>query len=421
MVQVWSSRNQIVYLSVRKRSLFALIGITIFTALPATAENDITVNMDPIPEIRSNHGNFSLRPTGRIHIDNAFFNDDKTDHPDDHAIRRFRVGFIGTVNHNFTYKMDVEFGNKLSGESAEVKDGFIAYTGNNYVNIRAGNFRPASGLEKLTSSNHITFIERSLPTNVFETPHILGIQAYGGNTHYSWALGLHNDNAATKSNDDEATSVTGRLTYAPLSSQGRVLHFGVSDSYQFPDQSTDSVSFSATAENSIQTKKSAATGNISNVDAVNLFGLEAAGVYQNFSLQGEYFITSIKRESVANLAFHGWYLQSSWFLTGESRNYNARNGAFGRITPTYSFDLNKNHWGAWELAARYSNLDLNDNNIQGGNIKNLTLGLNWHLNPHARLMANYISTHTDNVTPSGSNVAAGDSPDTLLLRAQIDF
>lgn len=57
----------------------------------------------------------------------------------------------------------------------------------------------------------------------------------------------------------------------------------------------------------------------------------------------------------------------------------------------------KRKWGAWEVAARLSYLDLNDGgDIKGGQETNLTLGLNWYLNPNLRLMFNYIRAHVEN-------------------------
>ena len=46
--------------------------------------------------------------------------------------------------------------------------------------------------------------------------------------------------------------------------------------------------------------------------------------------------------------------------------------------------------GAWELAARWSYLELNDKNIEGGRPSDVTIGVNWYYNNRMRFMANYV-------------------------------
>jgi len=55
--------------------------------------------------------------------------------------------------------------------------------------------------------------------------------------------------------------------------------------------------------------------------------------------------------------------------------------------------------GAWELAVRYSQLNLNSNDIRGGNEKDLTVGLNWYTTPNLKLMTNYVNVLEVNEGP----------------------
>ena len=82
-------------------------------------------------------------------------------------------------------------------------------------------------------------------------------------------------------------------------------------------------------------------------------------------------------------------LQASYFLTGEHRPYKASDGAFTRVKPLKNYSKDGGQ-GAWELAARLSYMNLNDGDVSGGRLRDLTLGVNWYLNPNVRTMWNYI-------------------------------
>lgn len=384
---------------------------------------DVKISMAPAPKVESVDGRFSFQPVGRVNLDYASFNDDKTNHPDAATFRRARLGFKGKVDSDIEYKLEFDFGNKGSSESASFKDVYIAYSGFKPVSFKIGNFKPALGLAELISSSNTTFIEIANPVSTFTTSEIIGAQIYGGGNHYSWALGVHNDKSTVKSSSDEARSVVGRVTYAPIAREGLVLHMGAAISYREPDTASESVSFSTKAENSLQTKYSAITPSLTSVDHVTITGLEAAGVYGPLSLQGEYMHTKVARSATSlDNNFSGWYAQASWVLTGESRPYSAKSGTFSGIKPNHNFSIKGKGLGAWEVAVRYSAIDLNDAGVNGGGLRDVTLGLNWYLNPYTKLMANYIIVNGDNTAPSPSTgVPTDDDPRIALFRAQVAF
>ena len=373
-------------------------------------ENPVKVTMNPSPKIE--YGDFSWQPFGRIQLDYAAFNDDKRDHPDGAEFRRARLGMKGQIAKDFGYKAEIDFAN----EGVNFKDVYMNYTGIENTEIRIGNFKPPMGLEELTSGNDITFIERSAATSAFATGEIIGA---GVSTHgEDWLLsgGLFNDDAGRQSSDDEAWSAGVRGTYAPLHESGKVVHIGGSATYRKPDQANDSFDFDATTENALQSTDSV-SANFTNADNAQLYGLEAAGVLGPFSAQGEYFLVDVERTNGrSNLDFSGGYAQASWVLTGESRSYSAKDGKFGTVKPAHAFNPRNGEWGAVELAARYSTIDVTDQDISGGEMDNYTLGANWYLNNNMRLMANYIFVDTDN-----SAVTPNDDPQILLLRSQVNF
>jgi phosphate-selective porin OprO/OprP len=121
----------------------------------------------------------------------------------------------------------------------------------------------------------------------------------------------------------------------------------------------------------------------------------------------------------ANVDFWGVYAQVSFFLTGEHRPYEPDYGRFGRVRPKANIDPAEGGFGAFEVAARYSYLDLDDRNVQGGRLSDVTLGLNWYLFPNARIMLNYI--HADLSDREAPAFDVSGTGDIVQTRFQVDF
>jgi phosphate-selective porin OprO/OprP len=169
------------------------------------------------------------------------------------------------------------------------------------------------------------------------------------------------------------------------------------------------------------------TGNLA-TDNADLVGAEAAWVAGPLSVQAEYLWTHLDNASIpagaalGDVDLHGYYVFLSYFLTGEHRPYDTTVGAFGRVKPNENFWLVRTcdghcmGLGAWEAAVRYSNVDLDDSGLNGGNLNEVTAGLNWYWNPNVRMMFNYIWSERDINAPQNS----GDVQ-ILAARASLDF
>ena len=69
------------------------------------------------------------------------------------------------------------------------------------------------------------------------------------------------------------------------------------------------------------------------------------------------------------------------------RKYRNRAGIFGPVPVAKS--VYQGGWGAWELGLRFSDLDLTDGLIDGGEMDILSLGLSWWLTPIFNVNMNY--------------------------------
>ncbi|MFG0286651.1 MAG: porin, partial [Rhodopirellula sp. JB044] len=153
------------------------------------------------------------------------------------------------------------------------------------------------------------------------------------------------------------------------------------------------------------------TGIIPGADYYNLLGLETVVNLGALQLVGEYQSNWVERNGFENVHLNGGYLYASYFLTGEHIPWDRESGTLGRVKPFENFWLvdtagggRAAGWGAWQIAARYSQANFNDEDIFGGDGESFTFGLNWHWNSNARMQFNYIHGRiTDRNENSGDN------------------
>ncbi len=354
----------------------------------------------------------SLKIGGRIQADWMWISEDQsvTDAIGDQAngseFRRARLYMSGDLYGNLTFKSQFDF----AGGSTALKDVFIGLKALPGIgNLKAGHYKEPYSLEELTSSNYHTFIERSL-TNVFSPSRNTGLTVYNSqfDQRLTWAAGVFRDTDNGGTNLGNGVGSTFRLTGLPVVTEQKdsLLHLGISYSLRRPsdgalrwrqrpelhltDRYVDTRSFPA--------------------DRVQLLAVEGAVVSGPFSVQSEYTHSAARSQIAGDPVFGGFYVYASVFLTGESRNYKASSASFDRVRPKQNFAPGEGP-GAWEMALRYSTLDLTDSAIRGGRLSNVTAAVNWYWNPVARVMFNYVL---------GDLHEVGDTH-ALVTRLQLNF
>ncbi len=352
----------------------------------ATKPSDVEVKVNGGVTVKTRDGKFSTKLGGRLQVDAATYSGEPQI-GDGTEIRRARLYLQGTMYTDWGYKLQYDFAS-TGANGKGIADAFVTYNGFDNLQIKAGNFKDPFSLEQQTSSKFVMFTERSL-AGAFAAGRHIGVMASTKQQHWSLAGGVFGDSLTatngTNHDQDEGWGLGTRATFAPINEKAKVVHFGLGLNYR-DTGGLGSTSFKQQAETHIGGINIVNTGTIANVTDFFKVGAEFATVMGPFSAQAEYITTSVSRNGGSDLDFNGWYAQTGYFFTGESRNY--KKGAFGGITPKAS--VGDGGIGAWELGLRYSTLDLTDADILGGEADSVTLGLNWYATPTLRFSANYI-------------------------------
>lgn len=346
---------------------------------------------------------FSGKIGGRIHLDAGFFSEDDDleasvgDTPSSVEFRRARIALEGEIKLSLPtlYKIEVDFG----GGEVAFKDVYLGLTDLPFVGtFQAGHFKEPISLDILTSSRFIPFMERAAPIEAFAPERNTGVMFHNSafGERMTWAVGAFTDTGDTgDSTLDSNYRVSGRVTGLPYwhaESKGRKLvHVGVSGSLIEP--SNGEARFRTRPEAHLA-PRFVDTG-VFDADQAYLGAVEVAAVMGSFSVQAEYFQNWVCRPGGDDASFNGYYVLGSYFLTGEHRPYKTSSAAFDRVRPKRNFSISEGGPGAWELLARYSRVNLTDGGIDGGEMDDITGGVNWYLNPNMRVMWNYVFSNVD--------------------------
>ena len=341
---------------------------------------------------------------GRIQADYVYYDEDNLDMGSGTEFRRTRLFASGNIADDWKYKAQYDF----AGNGTELKDMYVQYTGWDLGKITLGQFKQEQGLEVLTSSKYITFIERAMMSEFVPDRRIsAGLSGDAGAWHY--AASIFGDEEGDDGNNSESLGFSGRLTWGPKFGDSQ-LHVGASASWQDPGE--DEWRVRARPETHKTSTRLVDTGTLDQVDDVVTYGFEGAWVLGPFSFQGEWMQQTVNRDAGDEPDLTGFYVYGSWFITGESRSY--KGGKFGRTKAS----------NAWEVAVRYSNMDLEDSGILGGEEDNITVGLNYYVNPYLRFMLNYVMADADDASGRFTDDAGNriqDEPNAIAFRVAMDF
>ena len=345
-------------------------------------------------------------------------------------MRRARLRLDGTLGKYVDFRFAPEFGNG----SVSIFDAFADLKFTPYTILRGGKFKGPVGLEELAEDTDLTFIERSLVSDIIPNRDV-GFQLYGdlgGRFTYQAAIlnGAPDGTNLTDADTNKAKDVDGRVFFTPFAKNGpaavRGLGFGLGVT-------------SGRQNGALPTYKTTAGQTQFFAYAA---GTTAAGhrvryspqlYYYNgpFGLMSEYVeerqVVSNVASGATELSNHAWQVTGSWVITGEKKTYRG-------VVPKRKLGERKflPSTGAWEIAGRYTELNVDPAAFTLGYAVNTAnpftspmeaarawgIGLNWYLNKNLKLVGNYEQTI---FTRNAAGTVVRPDEKTFLQRVQYVF
>jgi phosphate-selective porin OprO and OprP len=347
----------------------------------------------------------------------------------------------------------------------------ITYTGIPNWHFNVGVIEPSFMMEGTTSSANLTWLERPEIENIAADSFGAGDSRRGVEIGYSkqdalWSgdnvafdaafTGAKTGTASGHGNGgDEQSQILGRVVdrfWSDGISNFQVGFSGASALYtgNAAGGGVQALRFRDRPEIRVDGTRLIDTGNV-NAKTGNMISFDAEGNWQNFYLEGEWSQFTMDRQcgaitTAGNAActsstavidhptFSGFTVGGSWILTGEAKSYTPSaiaetQAGFQGPVPSKPFSFSGDSWGAWELAVRYSDTDLNWNanqlagttqlaGILGGRERIVALGVNWYMNRNVRMMID------DNIVRLSKGTAAlpdRDSQNLNILGVRMQY
>ncbi|MCE9607770.1 MAG: hypothetical protein K8U03_23015 [Planctomycetia bacterium] len=426
----------------------------------------------------------SWKITGFTQLDGCWFDQDPNsiatvgNGQDGIGFRRARFAVVGKVAEftNYMFEFDFATAGHPSFFDVWVEQGNLPLLGT----VRGGQYCQPFSVDALTGFRNLTFLERSLPFLSFVPFRRVGVMSYNSNEDQTttWAASvfktggfnnapLGDDRFATDIGDSGGYSFSSRATHLLYYDEhaGDRYLWTIGSSYDFSRLSANTAAGSNSNIPYYQARTTPEFGPIGNTETSQAFGQAFASTpifadtgryradnFQIYGLETVYqagplgftseFMATLVDSSRGSVFYHGAYAQVAYRLTGEHRVFDKKTATLGKIIP-YSdfFSLTKGQrgihgWGAWEIAARWSYVDLNNpsklngtylpapqsgsttaasNGNGAGLLQDSTVGLTWFLNTYTKVQFNWIHAMLDN------QVRGNSAADLFVTRLQVDF
>jgi len=367
----------------------------------------------------SDDGSFFWWFDSRLQIDAAMYFENKNALSNGSTFRRLTFAMKSQIWEDWNAEFDIDVAEAV----LDLRDMWLQYTVPNMnLSLKIGNFKEPFGMERLNSSRLLTFLERTSVTNAIALGRRMGFEARYWTDYGQISAGVFGHEAGTridKGTRDEGFSTNLRISAAPINQHGKNVHIGFAGSYKTPDavadMSRDAIEIKARTETYVFDPKLLHSGDITDVNYYNRYGGELMAIYGPLYFQTEMMGMTIKRwYNKPTVNFRGGYAMAAYVLTGETRYYYVDEGEVGTI------EQPKSKWGAVEVAARFSLLNLNDQSagIFGGHSHQWMFGVNYYPNANIKIQLNYSKVWLDEFATSKNKFQGDDDHSFLQMRFQ---
>jgi phosphate-selective porin OprO/OprP len=423
-----------------------------YTDIQKQRDDEVKVSLaNGRPTLATADGKFSASLRALVQFDSAYYSQNNralsgTDLSSGSVFRRARIGLDGKVFGDWSYSFVYDLGG-AGVEGSGLSNFYVQYDGFKWAKLRTGAYATPEGLEDQTSANDLIFLERAAAPDLARSiagadgrKNFLSVISSGEN--YYAALTWSGAKAGDAAVFDGQQAAVGYLASRVYHDADTNVVVAANGTYVFKVADTaagragpSAITYQARLESAVDGTRLISAGAI-NASKAAVWGVETAANWKNLYAQAGYFGFSIDRRASAlpDPNFDGWYVQGTWVLTGESRRYNTGSATWGAPRPDKPFSLKNNGIGAWELAARYSVLDLDyrpgllgstlvasTGGIRGGKQKTFTAGLNWYPNNAVRLLFNYERADIARLATTAPFRNIGQNVDIITARAQLAF
>ena len=350
--------------------------------------------------------------------------------------RRAQFGFVGTAWRDWSYNFTYDFGGNGTEKNGYIYYAYLKYDGFKPFGFRIGALAPPDGIEDSTGSGDLLFLERpsvaDVSRNIAGAPGREGAMLFAQGDNYLFSLAYTGKKSTDALTFDAQQALVGRASWLAVSSpdlkwlvDGHVSHvLKVADPTASTTTTLNTISLGNGPELAIDGTKTVNTGNI-DAKRVTEFGFETAATYAGLYGQGGWFHYDIERRTaVPNPDFSGWYALLTYSLTGEEHAYDPTTASFRGLRPAHPLGT-PGGWGAWEVKARYSDIDLDflpfntaaTGGIPGGRQDVWTVGLNWYPTNGLRFALDYDNISVNHVNAPGNDISAS----AIALRTQVSL